>query len=836
MKYYVSVLFFLIFLGSNVLAQNDTLTDSEDAYDDVPMITITASELESDQPSQDLSGLLQASRDIFVSRAAYIFSNARFRMRGYDSKNTRVLINNLPMNNIESGRAYWSNWGGLNDAVRNKVIVNGLNPTDYGFGGVGGLTNISTLASKYRPQTKLSISAANKSYRNRVMLTHSSGMSDKGWAYTISGSRRWAEEGIVEGSFYDAWSYFLSLEKKINTKHTVLLTGFGSSNRRGKSGVGTQEVYDLTDNNYYNPYWGYQQGEKRNARVSNYHKPKIILNHFWDINEDQKLTSGVQYTFGRGGSTALNWYDAADPRPDYYKYLPSYWEDDANWYNFYTEQWQNNENFRQLNWDDYYQANRQNLYTVTNVDGELGNDVTGNRAKYIVEDRRTDIQEFGYNSTYKNKLGEHLNIVAAVNAILYKGRHFKMIDDLLGADWWLDIDQFAERDFADEDLAQSDLDNPNRLVSEGDIFGYDYFAHINEYDAFGQAELKYNRIDLYAALKLGYTEFWREGNMRNGKFPLNSLGESTHYQFFNYAGKGGVNLKIDGRNFFLINAAYINRAPYFREVYISPRTRNDVVDNITSEYLYSGDVNFIHRSDLLETRITGYYTSFKDQIETSSFYHDELNTFVNYIMTDMDQLNYGAELGLKLNITSSLSFNGTMGYGKYLYSNRPNVTISRDNDSEILADNRTCYLENYHIGNIPELVSSVGINYSSSNYWFAGVNLAYFDNVYMDVNPDRRTVDALEHYVVSDPQWGEMLEQEQLDPGYTLNFFGGKSWKLDDYFIGLTLSVNNILNEQDYRTGGFEQYRYEISDLDKFPSKYFYMYGRTYYLNLYFSF
>lgn len=834
----VLMLFSVVYLSAQTGKDEDTTKNREQVPEsDVEIFTISESELSSGEQSQALSGLLRSSRDIFVQRAAYTFSQARFRIRGYDGNNTDVTINNLIMNNMESGRAYWSNWGGLNDAVRNKDITFGLKANDYGFGGVGGLTNILMRPSEYREQTKLTYSLANKSYSHRLMFIHSTGLMDNGWAFTVSGSKRWANEGYVEGSFYDAYAYFLSAEKKLNDDHTLVLTGFGAPSRRGKTGVSTQEVYDLTDNNFYNPYWGYQNGEKRNSRVSNYHKPKVILNHFWDIDEDQKLTSGVQYTFGRGGSTRLNWYDAADPRPDYYKKLPSYWEDDPEMKKYYQNRWASgDEDILQIDWDRFYFANGKNLYTVHNVDGESGNDVTGNRAKYIIEEGRTDIDQAGFNSTYSNQVNENIKLSGALNMRFYKGHHYQTVVDLLGGDYWLDIDQFAERDFSDPSIAQNDLDNPNHIAKEGDIIGYDYVANINSHDIFAQAQFVYPKVDFYTSGKFEYTEFWRKGNRANGKFPNDSYGNSSKQQFLDYGVKAGATYKITGRHFVLLNAGYMTKAPYFRDAYISPRTRDHVADNLKSEKILSGDLSYVWRAPSIDARLTGFYTQFNDGIWNRSFYHDELNSFVNYVMNGVDKVNYGAELGLKVDLTSEISVNAAGSMGRYLYKSTPKVTIAQDNDSEIIAENRKVYIENYHVADMPETVGSLGLKYDSPNYWFASLNVAYFDDIWLDFSPDRRTEEAVENYVVSDPQWDKMLDQKKLDPGYTLNFFGGKSFKIDDYYFGFTVSVNNILNTTDFITGGFEQYRYDISDINKFPPKYFYLYGTSYFVNLYFSF
>ncbi|HXK80537.1 MAG TPA: TonB-dependent receptor plug domain-containing protein [Bacteroidales bacterium] len=837
MKKYLIILS-LLCVGYSVFSQVEKDTTRQEAVENsAPVISLSISDVDGDEDSQDISGLLQSSKDIFVSTAGYTFGQSRYNIRGYDSDNTQVMINGVTVNDINSGRAYWSNWGGLNDATRNTVVLSGLGFYDYGFGRIGGATNIITRASEYMPQTRVSYSLANKSYNNRLMFIHSTGMMENGWAFTASGSKRWAVNGYSEGSFYDAYSYFVAAEKKLNNKHSFGLTIFGSPSRRGGSSVSIQEIYDLTGDHYYNSNWGYQNGEVRNARVSNYHQPHFMLTHYYNINEKMSLTSSLHYTFGRGGSTALNWYDAADPRPDYYRYLPSYWEEQNPFMvNYLTNLWQNDELYRQLDWDAFYDANRNNLYTVNNVNDIDGNNVTGYRSKYIIEDRRNDIAQFDFNTTLKHNINPDLTMISGINITKNRGHHFKEIVDLLGGDWWLDIDQFAERDFNDEYTSQSDIENYNRLVTEGDVFGYNYYSDINIYDAFTQIQYKTNYLDFYAGIDLSYTEFWRTGMMRNGKFPSNSKGESEHQQFFNYNIKGGVNYKITGRNFLILNAAYLTKAPYFRYSYVSPRTRNDAVEGLSSETIMTGDLSYIYRSPFVQARITGYYTDFTDQLFNVSFYHDELNTFVNYIMTGVDKLHYGGELGVEVKASATLTLHGVLGYGQYIYNSRPTVTIAQDNDSEILAENRTVYLKDYHVGGMPELAASVGFKYNAPKYWFVGVNGNYFGENYVTPNPERRTEETLTAYISTDPQLEVILEQEKLDHGFTIDIWGGKSWKIDDYYLGFTLSVNNILNNKDLKIKGFEQYRFEPSDYDKFPNKYYYMYGRTYFLNVYFRF
>ncbi|CAI8375459.1 MAG: Uncharacterised protein [Polaribacter sejongensis] len=256
---------------------------------DLSIITITDDELYNDANAADnISGLLQASKDIFLRTAAFEFSASFFRIKGLDSGNGKVLINGIEMNKIYDGRPQWSNWGGLNDVLRNQEFSNGLTPVNYTFGGVLGSTNMNTSASQQRPGTRISYSSSNRSYEHRVMATHSTGISKKGWSMTFSGSRRSGNEGFNEGTSYNAYGVFTSIEKKINDKHRVNFTGIFTPNRRGKSSPNTQEVFDLKGIKY-NEYWGNLNGNRINSRIKDVNEPIVMLNHYWNLSEKSIL-------------------------------------------------------------------------------------------------------------------------------------------------------------------------------------------------------------------------------------------------------------------------------------------------------------------------------------------------------------------------------------------------------------------------------------------------------------------------------------------------------------------------------------------------------------------
>jgi hypothetical protein len=847
---FLSSLILFSIIDFNAQIDSTFITDSVDQI--IPVFTTTVDLLENEQQSQDISGLLQSSRDVYVNQAGFNFSAARYRLRGYSSENTRLFFNGIPVNDPENGWTIWSYWGGLNDVTRYPENSFGISNSAATFGSVGAYSYISALPSEKNIGGRISYAATNRSYRNRAMYTYNTGLNNKGWGFLISGSSRWSDEGYVPGTYYSAGSYLLSIEKKFNAKHTLNFMGFGAPTVQGRQGIAVQETYDLTGENFYNPYWGYQTQsdgtqKKRNARNRNNHKPYLTLGHYWSISKKLIIQTNLYAITGRTANTNLNWFNANDPRPDYYKYLPSYFinnqgslsgnqiiENQAD-YNQILQGWQqNNPNTTQLNWDLMYNANYNNLYTQNDIGGEAGNSLTARRSKYILEEYRLDPRHYGFNSFGKWNVNENSNLNFGVSISNYKSKNFRLLNDLLGGDYWVDIDQFALRDFDDPNLAQNDLQNPNKIIKVGDVFGYNYDIHINKNELFSTYSFNKNRIETFFGINLSNTTFWRNGKMQNGRFPENSLGNSEKQTFLNYGAKFGFLYKITGRHLLSFNAMYKTEAPYVRNAYVSPRTRDQLVPNLKSTEIISGDINYNIRLPFLKARLSGFYTQINNQTWARSFYHDEYRTFVNYMMTNVDQLFMGTELGFESNITSSLQLTGAFTIGDYLYKSRPVATITRDNSQEVIALDKVIYLKNFKIGGMPQQATSIGLKYNSPKYWYAGINYNYFTDIYLSPNPDRRTTEALAGYAEGYPYVNEIVDQTKLENGNAVNLFIGKSWKFykNNSYLRLGLNVNNLIDNTHFKTGGFEQLRYDASNIQRFPNKYGYMYGRTYFLML----
>lgn len=827
-----------IFAQTDSTTVNDSQSDTTGNKFNIPIFSTSGGDVDADLEQQDVSSLLQSSRDVFTQFASFQFGAGRYRMRGYPAENQLVMINGVNVNNVETGFSSWSNWGGLNDVTRYVETRVGNVANRYGFSGAGGYTNIDSKASGFKKGTRISYANANRIFRNRVMVTHSTGMMQNGWAITLSASSRWGNEVYIPGTYFRANSFYASVDKRINDKHLLTFTGFGSPIEQGRAAAAQKEAYQLTGTNYYNDLWGYQNGEVRNSSVSKVNRPMLMLSHIFNISTESKLTTSIFYNFGKSSLSGLNWNNAPNPRPDYYRYLPSYYYEsgDTATGDMVKHNWENDVNTSQINWDRLIAMNQANLYTPPSQAGQIN--TTETRSRYILENRVENLKNIGFNSVYNTRL-DKIFLSIGLNANIYKNRKYKELEDLLGGTFWLDYDQFAQNLGVDATYAQNNLDEPDKKIYKGDRFGYDYSVNVNRAELWGQAEYSTQSFDFYGGLSLSDNQLWREGFVANGKFPTTSKGESKKLNYFNYGLKGGVTYKINGRHFLTANGTILTRTPEVANVFISPRVRNDIVDGVTNEQVIGGDINYIIKYPGFKFRATYYNTQINNQVWLRTYWSDLYNNNVNYIMTGVNQNHSGVELGLEKTLFTAHVVQAAFGWGQFVYTNQPKAQAWQDNNNTQLFSDRTVYWTNYKVGGTPQLVAGLGYKYNAKQHWFAGVNLNYFDQIYLDPNPDRRTAEAVSKLTdVESQEYHEIIDQEELPSYFTLNANAGKSFRImKKYFLNINLSVNNLLNDKNIISGGFEQLRWDQNHVaTRFPPKYFYMLGTTYMATVNFNF
>ncbi|UCD60255.1 MAG: TonB-dependent receptor [Flavobacteriaceae bacterium] len=802
------------------------------------LITLTDNQVIDGEMEGGNLGMLTATRDVFLNRAAFDFGQVFFKVKGYDSQNGSVLINGILMNKLRDGRPQWNNWGGLNDVTRNQDFNLGLQSSPYGFGGLLGVTNIDTRPSGLRPGFKLSCSLSNRIYSGRIMASYTSRKNGSDLHYSLAASRRWAREGYVNGTLYDAFSIYGAIEYQFNTTNSLLFTGILSSNRRGSSAAITEEAYNLAGSRY-NPYWGIQNGHFRNSRERKILEPLFMLNY---IGRFKKLhiNTAISYQFGNFAKSRIGYYNAPNPDRTYYRYLPSFYVNSPIGANFLNADLAKQSFLLnpQLQWHSLYNANTTNS----------GNGM----AAYVLYDDATSDKQLTLNTTFNIMPNEVFSVDMNMSYRSTISHNYAKIQDLLGADYHADKDPFSD--------TRNDLEGKLKK-GEGDIFNYDYTFNYQVFDAFAQMRVDKSKWSFFLAANYNNTRYQRNGHFFNERFPENSLGKSNPLQFSNYGLKGGFTYKLNLRQWISTNGMLLNRAPLIVNSFINPRENNTIVPNLNKEKITGIAINYFTRFPNLIGRLTCFYTRFQQLTDVNFFFVDAGvgSDFVQEVITNLDKLNMGVESGLSYQLSSSVNLSGAVALGKYVYASDPNLAINFDtagSEEDLITIEGTkdlgiAQIKNYKLPNGPQIALSLGVDYRDPKFWWIGAKMNYLTENYTSISVIRRT-----RSFYLNPETGQqfenlnleyadrLLNQNALGNIYLLNLVGGKSWLLNGKYISVFASINNVFDTA-FRTGGYEQNRNgnygqlaqdNQSGSPSFGPKYWFGYGRTIFLNLAISF
>lgn len=502
----------------------------------------------------------------------------------------------------------------------------------------------------------------------------------------------------------------------------------------------------------------------------------------------------------------------------------------------------------------------------------------GYNSLYAVQADVNKDSQFSVNTILDANLAENIRLNAAINYRTLRSENFARVEDLLGGTGYLDVDFFAdeEANSIDEEvagnLAQSDLQNPNRIVTEGDRYKYNYEMDADVISGFAQAQFKYNKIDFYLGGHISQTTYQRNGIFENGFFAgggnSGSLGKSDKLEFSNFGVKGGFTYKITGRHLIDVNGSYFTKAPGMRSSFSNARQTNAKVVGLESEKIQSVDASYIFRSPLFKARITGFYTGFQDGSDIGFYFTEDLaglgvdtgDAFVQEILTNIERRHIGAEIGIEAQVTPTIKLKAAASIGQYTFQNNPDmyltsVDFSASNpatpNGELRFGDGTTNLKDVHVSGGPERAYQLGFEYRDPDFWNIGVTTNFFSNAYIDVSNLARSANFSSDFDgnifndYNEDEARDILKQEQFDDYMLVNVIGGKSWKVDDYFVGFFATINNVFN-QEYVTGGFEQSR--LSNFRRlqedqsreygplFGPRYFFGNGTTYYLNVYVRF
>ena len=806
-------------------AQTDSIGYHSEASNEAAF-TFTEAQLgEDDDMTQNVT-IVNSNTNIYASQVGYLFSPARFRYRAFDQKYNEVFVNGLSLNDMESGQFRYSQVGGLNNMTRNVDYSLPFENNSFAFSGMAGSNNYNFRAAAMPVGQRLTLSGANRNYTLRGMYTYSTGLSEKGWAFTGALSYRWASNGYVEGTFYNSLSYFLGVQKVFGN-HSLSFSTWGNPTERSTQGAGTDEVYWLANNRYYNPYWGYQNGKKRNSRVVTDYAPSTILTWDWTIDNDTKLTTSLFGKYSMYKSTKLNYNNSDNPQPNYWKNLPSSYYD--VWYdtneNYRTEQafndWTTSYNYwraskanRQINWDRLYYANR-------NINAEGGD------AMYYVQAKHNDNLTLTLSSTFNHQIDKDKKVNFGIMAGTNKGMHYQTMEDMLGANSFHNINTYiiSDKYTADSPEADYDLNNSKAVVKEGDRFGYDYNIFVNKARLWTSYSQNIGRLNYTVAGKIGYTSMQREGRMRNGLAANNSYGKGHHAQFLDGGVKLGSNITLGGGHVVSLGAAYEYRAPEARSAFMAPEVNNDFVAGLKNERVFNGEIGYMYENSWLHLNLNGYYSRMENVSDWQNFFNDDVNSFIYVSLTDMKKEYYGAELGAKFKLASFFDVNliGTISEAKIV--NNAKLTYMESTSATLHGDDQVgdnhdrIFNKGMRDSGTPLTALSLGLNYHQ-NGWFINLNGNYYDRIYLSYSPNYRFEQNIKNrniamtklgYPIINDATNEIipgaLDQAKGKGGFMLDGSIGRNIYLKKGSLSINLMVTNILNNRSVVTGGYEQSR-----------------------------
>jgi len=825
--------------------------------------TFTEAQLgEDDDMSQNVT-IISSNQNIFASSAGFQFSASRFRYRAFNQRYNEIYINGAPMNDMESGQFRFSLIGGLNRYTNNSRETSlPFEFNNFSMPGMAGSNNYDLRPSRMATGQYASLAGTNRNYTLRGMYTYNTGLRPDGWAFSAGVTYRWADmkTSYVKGTFYNSLSYFLGAEKKLNDKHSLALITWGNPTERANQGAATDESYWLANSNYYNPYWGYQDGKIRNSRVVKDYAPTLLLNWLWDINDKLKLTTALTGRYSMYKGTKLNYNNGENPAPDYWKRLPSsyfdvwYAEDPGNTrdgfaaWDYSRAYLMDNECNRQIDWDALYYANRQ-----ANREGR--------DAMYYVEAKNINTFNLTLASTLKAELSKSTSANVGISLATNTGYHYKTMEDLLGAETFHNLNTYAMSNYSPNDpRTLYDLNDNGGVVKEGDKFNYNYNLLVKKAQLWTSVKYQKNRLALFGAGRISGVTIQRDGKMRNGiseSMGISSYGKSGTAKFLDGGLKGGLTYNIGGGHVVSLGVGYELKAPQAQSAFVSPEMSNEFVARLKNEKIFSSELCYMFSAPWMKANINGYYSHLGNVTEWQNYFDDDINSFSYVSMSGIKKAYYGLEWGItfKLNSAFSIKTIGAISEAK----NTNNATVRYMSSTKGDYYEEMVLNKNMRESGTPLSVYGLVLSYHSGG-WYIDLTGNYYDRIYLSYSPSyryestlrNRNEAAIARGIEAERTFddnGNLLQsavaQSKGKGGFMLDASIGRSIRLKHGQLSINLQLTNLLNNRKMVTGGYEQGRsnYSINSttdeisttrlyrFDRNPKKY-YAYGINGMLNI----
>lgn len=760
----------------------------------VAMSTISTQAIQERFAGASLPDIVQSTPGIYAIQGAGGYGDSEVYIRGFDQTNVAFLINGIPVNDMENGRMFWSNFAGLNEITRQMQVQRGLGASKLAISSIGGTINMITKPAERGEGGRIEFQSGTGSWNQRLRFTYHTGLSDNGWAVSFQGSRTTTNSGliglpaqeqgsVVPGAFTDAWSYYLAISKQINKKHSINFWGFGAPVNRGTAWTpddGTRAAFNLQDKQQNNAL-GIYQGALFNARQNKIHKPLVALNHFWDKDQNTTISTSVYLSLANVYSTQPRDAESglffpvrrgiSDPDVDEFQAFSS-------------------DNL--INWDYLSTINMDRSTTVEFPNGDPNTpSVTGNASRFYLESRHNNHEWVGLISNIEKRVGD-LNLIGGIDLRHYKGLHYAEVRNLFGGDFVLNQTRF-EQEF-------NKLE-PNGIAREGDRINYDYDGVVDWAAAFVQGEYSKNKLDLFATVSFTQSWYKRIGNYWAGRdiYTNNSLGESEQQSYSTYTLKAGANYRPSNRHNIYVNGGFFTRPPFFRDTYADARYTNAIREGLQTEKIYAVEAGYGYRTGKIRANLNLYYTNWLDRTTTFEANGQQFQNLsdgeeVPFVLTGLHSQHQGIEADFVYNVTPALEINGYVSLGDWKWADDVEQELTINQGGQSITEVFPLALKGLPASTVAQTTAGLGLHYRGLKSMYIGGRWNFSDDISVRYSPE----DLLQGFITKD------VILEGFDSFSNFSIYAGRYFNLGDKLSGrLSASVNNLLNAEYVRWASY---------------------------------
>ncbi len=696
---------------------------AEDRKTPVAVSTIKAEEIQ-----ERVAGNVELAEAVKYTPSTYVsgqtgFGDSQFFLRGFDQTNIAILLNGQPVNGMEDGRVYWSNWAGIADIASAVQVQRGLGASKLAISSVGGTTNIVMKAADKKKGGFARFLGGNDSYVKGT-VAYDSGLSESGWAFSVlldywQAHRKWAR-----GTYGQGQNYYFAVGYKPNETHSFNFLLTGAPQLHGQRWSQSKEI--IAADPKFNQHWGYTDDGIESERQNFYHKPVMNLNWDWTMSEKSELSTVLYASWGRGGGTGprgngrIRTEDPDGAGPLYGQI-------------------------------DYAAIEANNA--LVGIGGDYG---APNGAGYIRRASMNMHQWYGIISNFNHNFSDKLSANFGVDFRMYSGDHFRQVVDFYGLSGW-------SNDRPDGAVVTNSYDATPwaalfNFAPEEDRIDYDYTENINYQGAFGQIEYASDRFSIFFQGALSNQSYQREGR-------FDDPGKTDVVNKMGYNLKGGMAYIIDeghGSHKMFLNAGYYSRQPFSDDIFVNIRRSSEFVEpEVDNQIIKSIETGYHFKTDRFLAHFNAYVTDWSNRvlqsfdIDDNGTPDDDADDFgVNIFERGVRQYHTGAEIDFRYKATDWLTLTGFASGGSWVFKGKTSFVRFNDETNELISTEEGVDRTGVKISTAPQTTAGAGFRVRVIQGLSIDANIKYYANHYEftdeNTNVSNYTGEQLGEYALTD--------------------------------------------------------------------------------------